>query len=399
MTLLHQQLQAQLQIRDQKNLRRTRHTVSTSCMPHITVDSRAILSFASNDYLGLASHPRIIESLREGALMYGAGSGASHLICGHSQAHALLENRLAKIFASYIPSARSLYFCTGYMANLAIMTGLIGEYANDAMIFSEQLNHASIIDGIRLSRAPVQIYPHKDMTMLASMLAASDAKTKIVVTDSVFSMDGDIALIEQLVALCEKYHAWLVIDDAHGFGVLGHHGHGVLEHAQISSPNIIYMGTLGKAAGVGGAFVVADAVVIDCLIQRARAYIYTTAAPPLLAHALLTALDIIEGPEGIMRRDKLRDLMGQLKNKIKLFKWDILYSESAIVPIIIGDNKMTLDAATYLMDEGMWVPAIRPPTVPDNTARLRITLSALHTNDDVSRLASTIMLLEKKLLC
>ena len=218
-------LQRELQQLDELSLRRRRRTAETPCAPHVTADGREMLAFCSNDYLGLAAHPLVVEALREGATHYGAGSGASHLISGHSRAHAELEERLAEFMSPCIDAARSLYFCTGYMANLAILSTLADK---DADIFSEALNHASLIDGVRLSRAKVRVYPHGDSAALQTLLKASTARKKIVVTDSVFSMDGDLAPLRELAALCEEHGAWLVIDDAHGFGVLGEHGRGAL---------------------------------------------------------------------------------------------------------------------------------------------------------------------------
>src|ERR1700716_3615655 len=287
-------LDRELQSLEERNLRRHRRVANTPCAPQVHVDGRPMLAFCSNDYLGLAAHPAIVAALCDGAVRYGAGSGASHLISGHSRPHALLEERLADFVAPHLESARALYFGTGFMANLAMLTALAGR---DTAIFSEALNHASLIDGARLSRAAVQVYPHGDTDALGRMLAASTAETKMVVTDSVFSMDGDLAPLPQLLALCERHGAWLMVDDAHGFGILGAHGRGALEHFELRSPYLIYMGTLGKAAGVGGAFVAAHATVIEWLVQRARPYIYTTAAAPAPAHAFLARLDIIEGDE------------------------------------------------------------------------------------------------------
>jgi 8-amino-7-oxononanoate synthase len=384
---LLQQLQQQLARLDAQQLRRTRRTTASPCAPQLQVDGKAMLAFCSNDYLGLASHPRIVESLREGALMYGAGSGASHLISGHSRAHALLEERLAGLFDVNLVNARALYFSTGYMANLAVLTAMADK---DTAIFSEALNHASLIDGVKLSRAQATIYPHQDLHQLETLLAASNAAKKLVVTDSVFSMDGEIAPLPALLALCERYGAWLVVDDAHGFGVLGEQGHGVLEHFALRSPNLIYMGTLGKAAGVSGAFVAAHASVIEWLVQRARTYIYTTAAAPALAHALLTSIDIITGREGTALRLHLRQLIMQWRAAIHARHWKLLPSTTPIQPIVIGANQATLDAAAALREQGMWVAAIRPPTVPVDTARLRITLSAAHTSEQIVQLAAAI---------
>lgn len=385
-------LERELQQLEQNSLLRRRRVAETPCAPRVTVDGRDMLAFCSNDYLGLAAHPRLAEALCDGARRYGVGSGASHLVSGHSRAHALLEERLAELMAPHLESARALYFCTGYMANLSLLSGLAGR---DADIFSEALNHASLIDGARLSRANVQVYPHGDTEALARMLKASKAKTKLVVTDSVFSMDGDIAPLPQLLVLCEQFGAWLVVDDAHGFGVLGAGGRGVLEHFDLRSPNLIYMGTLGKAAGIGGAFVAAHATVIEWMVQRARPYIYTTAAAPALAHALLTSIDLIAGQEGAMRRAHLQALITQLKEALHLRRWHMPDSPTAIQPVIIGTNDEALRAAAALYEQGIWVPAIRPPTVPAGTARLRITLSAAHAPADVAQLAAAFNALEQ----
>jgi 8-amino-7-oxononanoate synthase len=378
-----------------QSLTRRRRTADTPCAPRQVVDGRPMLAFCSNDYLGLAAHPRVVAALREGAELYGAGSGASHLVSGHSRAHALLEERLAAFEAPHLVEAKALYFCTGYMANLAVLTALGSD--PDAMIFSEALNHASLIDGARLARAAVTVYPHGDVAALEAKLAASNATTKIVVTDSVFSMDGDLAPLPDLLALCERHGAWLVVDDAHGFGVLGQHGRGALEHFDLRSPNLVVVGTLGKAAGVGGAFVAAHASVIELLIQRARPYIYTTAAPPALAHALLASLDIIEGEEGLVRRAHLARLIALLDNKLRLKRWQRPPSHTAVQPILIGANDEALRVASRLHEQGLWVPAIRPPTVAPGTARLRVTLSAAHTEEDVAQLAAALNALESEL--
>lgn len=393
MTNLIDNVRAQLDELESRSLTRHRRTAETPCAPRQVVDGRDLLAFCSNDYLGLAAHPRVVEALREGASLYGAGSGASHLVSGHSRAHALLEERLAAFEAPHLESARALYFCTGYMANLAVLTGLGS--APDAMIFSEALNHASLIDGARLARAGVTVYPHGDVAALEEKLAASAAPVKIVVTDSVFSMDGDLAPLPALLALCERHGAWLVVDDAHGFGVLGDHGRGALEHFDLRSPNLVYIGTLGKAAGVGGAFIAAHEDVIELMIQRARPYIYTTAAAPALAHALLASVDIIEGDEGEQRRADLRARIAQLDAGLRLERWQRPVSTTAIQPIIIGANDEAMAVAGRLHEQGLWVPAIRPPTVAVGTARLRVTLSAAHTEQDVAQLIAALNQLER----
>ncbi|MES2049543.1 MAG: 8-amino-7-oxononanoate synthase [Pseudomonadota bacterium] len=392
--ILLDQIEVQLEVLNTKSLRRRRRTADSACAPRVAVDGKPVLAFCSNDYLGLAAHPKVIAGLREGAELYGVGSGASHLISGHSRAHVILEERLAEFISPHLETPRALYFCTGYMANLAMLSGLAAVSGKETMIFSEGLNHASLIDGAKLARAQLQVYPHGDVQKLQAMLEASTAPTKIVVTDSVFSMDGDLAPIPALLALCEQHNAWLVIDDAHGFGCLGEHGRGVLEHFNLRSPNIVYMGTLGKAAGVGGAFVAAHATVIDWLVQKARPYIYTTAAPPALAHALMSSLDIIQGAEGQARRQHLQELIAQLRRDLRLSRWTLMESITAIQPIIIGDNAESMRAAASLYEQGLWVPAIRPPTVPEGTARLRVTLSAAHTKDEVARVVEAINALE-----
>jgi 8-amino-7-oxononanoate synthase len=378
---------------DERSLTRRRRAVDTPCAPRLEVEGRPLLAFCSNDYLGLASHPAVVAALREGAALYGAGSGASHLISGHGRAHTQLEDRLAEFESPHLDNARAITFSTGYMANLAILTALGADAG--AEIFSEELNHASLIDGARLARAQVKVYPHAGAAELAALLAASTAPTKIVVTDSVFSMDGDLAPLPDLLALCERHNAWLVVDDAHGFGTLGANGRGALEHFDLRSPNLVYMGTLGKAAGVAGAFVAAHASVIELMIQRARPYIYTTAAPPALAHALLTSLDIISGAEGAARRAHLASLVGRFRAGLRLERWQHPPSDTAIQPIIIGANDEALRAGAGLYGQGLWVPAIRPPTVPADTARLRVTLSAAHTHEDVAQLAAALNQLER----
>ncbi|WP_137172725.1 8-amino-7-oxononanoate synthase [Massilia sp. HP4] len=375
------------------SLVRKRRVTDGACAPRQRVDGRDLLAFCSNDYLGLASHPQVIDALREGASLYGAGSGASHLVSGHGRAHHLLEERLAEWMAPNLEQARALTLCTGYMANLAILTAL-GQDA-DAMIFSEALNHASLIDGARLAKAGVTVYPHGDVAALEAHLEASSAGTRIVVTDSVFSMDGNLAPLPALLAACERHGAWLVVDDAHGFGVLGANGRGALEHFNLRSPNLVYMGTLGKAAGVGGAFVAAHASVIELLVQRARPYIYTTACAPALAHALLASLAIIGGAEGAKRRAHLAGLIKQLRESLDFQRWKLAASATAIQPVIIGSNDDALAASAALHEQGLWVPAIRPPTVAPGTARLRVTLSAAHGIDDVAQLAQALNRLEK----
>ena len=340
--------------------------------------ARELLMFSSNDYLGLAAHPALAQALAEGARLYGAGSGSSHLISGHSLAHDQLEQALACWVRPNIPHAQALFFCTGYMANLAVLSAL-GDAG--AVIFSEELNHASLIDGMKLAKAAVQRFAHRDMVQLEALLAASDAAIKLIVTDAVFSMDGDLAPLDQLLALAEVHDAWLVVDDAHGFGVIGPQGHGTLAHFGLCSQRLILVGTLGKAAGVAGAFVAAHPTIINYLIQAARPYIFTTAAPPASAHALLTSLELMASSEGEQRRARLRELQQQLRAG-----WTLPDSQTPIQPLIIGSNAAVMQLAARLEQAGLRVPGIRPPTVAPGTARLRITLSGSHQAADIERL-------------
>ncbi|MBP0588769.1 8-amino-7-oxononanoate synthase [Paraburkholderia sp. LEh10] len=373
---------------DARGLRRRRRIVDSPCSAHMTVDGRNIIGFASNDYLGLAAHPLLVAAITEGARRYGAGSGGSHLLGGHSRAHAQLEDDLAEFAGGFVDNPRALYFSTGYMANLATLTALAGR---GTTLFSDALNHASLIDGARLSRAEIQIYPHADANALAAMLEASQSAVKLIVTDTVFSMDGDIAPLARLLELAEKHRAWLVVDDAHGFGVLGPQGRGAVAQAALRSKHLISIGTLGKAAGVSGAFVCAHETVIEWLVQRARPYIFTTASVPSAAHAVSASLRIIGGDEGEHRRAHLHSLIERTREMLKRTPWLPVDSHTAVQPLIIGANEATLSAAASLDRANLWVPAIRPPTVPEGTSRLRISLSAAHSHADLDQLESALM--------
>lgn len=374
-----------LQSRRNNGLYRQRLILEGSQGAHVSIAGRKYLSFCSNDYLGLASHPELIEAVCEGATRYGVGSGASHLILGHHSAHHRLEEALA--FFTGFP--RALLFSSGYMANVGIVSALVGH--GDA-VFTDKLNHASLNDAALLSRAKLIRYPHLDMANLEQRLAASQAKCKLIITDTVFSMDGDIVPVVELLTLCEKYDALLLLDDAHGFGILGQQGRGVVSHFDISSPRIIYMATLGKAAGVSGAFVAGQADIIEMLIQYARSYIYTTAAPPLLSHVVLKSLVLIEQEE--WRRKKLKQLIKRLKRDLKSFRWKLLLSFTPIQPVIIGESSKVLQISNALWEQGILIPAIRPPTVPQGTARLRISLSASHSEEDIKQLVNVLRKLE-----
>ncbi|MBY0341855.1 MAG: 8-amino-7-oxononanoate synthase [Rhodocyclaceae bacterium] len=381
---------------ERQHLRRQIRTLDTPCSPHIRIGERELLAFCSNDYLGLANHPALVEAMAEGARTYGVGSGAAHLVSGHSRAHALLEEQLAAMLSPWIPQARALFFCTGYMANLAVTPALVeaGDTASKTSgraIFADALNHASLIDATRLARdADVIEYAHADVAALGAALAGSAAGHKLIVTDAVFSMDGDIAPLPALAQLAEQHDAWLVVDDAHGFGVLGEHGCGALEHFKLRSEHIVYTGTLGKAAGAAGAFVVAHASVIEWLLQRARTYLFTTASPPAVAHTVSRSLALIAGSEGQQRRAALQDNIEHFKSRLQTQQWRLLPSSTAIQPLLIGSNGAALAAASALDRAGLWVPAIRPPTVPSGTARLRIALSAAHTHHDIDTLCDAL---------
>lgn len=381
---MYSELTEQLRVRDQQGLRRYRQVVESPQASHITMDGRDYLAFSSNDYMGLANHPDLIRAACEGAQQYGVGAGASHLIHGHSAAHHSLENALAQ-FTGF-PGA--LLFSTGYMANIGVVTALAGR---EDVIFADKLNHASLNDAALLSRAKFIRYPHLDLAALEQRLAGAAARRKLVITDAVFSMEGDIAPIRQLVALCGKYHALLLLDDAHGFGVLGQQGRGSLflpDGNTAHSPHIVYMATLGKAAGVFGAFVAAQMEVIETLIQTARSYIYTTATPPLLSHALLTSLKRIEQDE--WRREALMRNIQQLQQGLQSSPWKLLPSGTPIQPLLTGQSDEAVRISQALRERGILVPAIRPPTVPQGTARLRISLSAAHQPQDIMRLTQAL---------
>ena len=372
--------------RKSNGLYRHRLTLEGPQGTHVSIAGRKYLSFCSNDYLGLANHPELIEAVCEGAIRYGVGAGASHLIAGHHSSH----HRLEEVLAYFTGFPRALLFSSGYMANAGVVTALVGH--GDA-VFTDRLNHASLNDAALLSRAKLTRYPHLDLAILEQRLAVSQAKRKLVMTDAVFSMDGDIAPVTKLLELCEKYDAWLLLDDAHGFGVLGQQGRGIVSHFNISSPRIIYMATLGKAAGVSGAFVAGQVEIIKMLIQYARSYIYTTATPPLLSHAVLKSLALIEREE--WRRKKLMQLIGRLKRELQSLRWKLLLSVTPIQPVIIGESSEVLQISNALRERGFLIPAIRPPTVPQGSARLRISLSALHSIEDVKQLATVLRELEK----
>ncbi len=384
-------------------LKRKLRVTHSPCDVRATVDGRELKAFCSNDYLGLANHPELIIALAEGGKKYGVGSGASHLISGHGLAHELLETKLASFQEPHIPKARALFFSTGYLANLTAVTGLVRLAPRGcASIYAARLNHASLIDGVRLAGAQndaaIKLFDHTQLDSLTEALKLDTRPLKMIVTDGVFSMDGDLAPVQELLHIAQQYDALLLVDDAHGFGVLGKQGHGILEQADIQSDRIIYVGTLGKAAGVGGAFICAQDAFIEWLIQKGRPYIYSTATPPALAHTLSKSLEIIHGEEGKKRRAHLNQLIKIWQDEMSFSIWEKVSSCTPIQPIIIGSNANALLAAKLLDEAGYWIPAIRPPTVPIGSARLRITFSANHSIDDVRELIRTLKNIEQKTL-
>lgn len=375
----------------QHSLYRYRRTLETPQGPEVIVNGRALINFSSNDYLGLANHPKIIAAFKQAADDYGVGSGASHLVVGHSRLHHELEERLA----DFVGCERVLLFSSGYMANLGTLNALT---ERGDVILQDKLNHASLLDAGLLAEAAMKRYRHGDMKALASRLTAvAETAQAFTVTDAVFSMDGDLAPLPQMVQLCEQYQSLLMIDDAHGFGVLGEQGKGALQHFGLTSSDVpVYMATLGKALGVCGAFVAGSEDLIDYLIQRARNYIYTTALPPAAAGATLMALQVLE--QESWRRRHLQELIRAFRQQMAPCRHLLLNSQTAIQPVLVGEAEKALALSDYLQQQGFLVSAIRPPTVPKGTARLRITLTAAHSQQQVSQLVAALLRLLPELL-
>ncbi|MGZ8187980.1 MAG: 8-amino-7-oxononanoate synthase [Methylosarcina sp.] len=360
-----------------RGLYRSRRIASSPQGVVLTIDGRTLLNFCSNDYLGLANHPSVVAAFKRGADRYGIGSGSAHLLCGHSSAHHALEEELAE----FTGRARSLLFSTGYMANMGIISALA---ERGDTVLEDRLNHASLLDGGLLSAAQFKRYRHVDLAHLEANLAESSGR-KLIVTDGVFSMDGDLAPMDQLSLLAQQQNAWLMVDDAHGLGVIGKRGGGILEHYSLNQNDVpILMGTLGKALGTFGAFVAGSHELIETLIQKARTYIYTTALPPAIAEATRASLKIVAAD--LWRRDKLASLVQHFSQGAKQLGLSLLPSASAIQPVIIGDSQQTMSISKALLEQGFLVGAIRPPTVPTGSARLRITFSALHEEHHIDRL-------------
>jgi 8-amino-7-oxononanoate synthase len=372
---------ARLQELERESLLRRHRIVAGPTGTRVRMGGVELLSFCSNDYLGLANHPELVAAATAGLERYGVGAGSSALVTGHMEVHEALTEALAR----FVGLPRALLFSSGYLANVGVITALAAP--GDA-IFSDALNHASLIDGCRLSRAAVHRYPHVDLDALERLLAETTAANRFVVTDIVFSMDGDVAPLPALASLCERHGAWLVVDDAHGLGVLGREGRGSLAHFGIASPRLVYVGTLGKAAGVAGAFVAGPEDAVEVVLQGARTHIFSTAFPPALAHALLASLQIIARDE--WRRAHLAALIARLRSGVAGQPWRLPASETPIQPLIVGENAAALALSDALRARGVLVPAIRPPTVPAGTARLRISLSAAHSLEDADTLVAAL---------
>ena len=380
---LDAKLKAQLTEREQARLYRHRQVLESPQGVDVVVNGERYVNFSSNDYLGLASHPKVIEALADGARKWGAGSGAAHLVSGHSLPHHALEEELAE----FTGRARALLFSTGYMANLGAVSALLGR--GDS-VFEDRLNHASLIDAGILSRARLKRYGHADASELVTQLDATDSGSKLVVTDGVFSMDGDLAPLPKLVQACQQKDAWLMVDDAHGIGVVGPHGRGSLEHFNLNTEAVpILVGTLGKAFGTFGAFVAGSETLIESLIQRARSYIYTTALPPAVAEATRASLRLIQTES--WRREKLQHLVKRFRQGASESGLPLMDSFTPIQPLLLGDTERALTVSQRLREQGFLISAIRPPTVPEGTARLRITFSAEHEEAHVDRLLNALL--------
>lgn len=372
----------QLEHIKKQHLYRSRKVIDGPQGACIQMQGRSLLNFSSNDYLGLANHPAVKKAFISAVEKYGVGSGSAHLICGHSSEHHALEEELAE----FTGRSRALVFSTGYMANVGILSALLNKQDE---VFEDRLNHASLIDGGLMSGARFRRYSHNDMTRLQQLLDNSKASKKVIVSDGIFSMDGDEAPMTELVALADKYQAALMIDDAHGMGVLGDNGAGLLDQCGLNQQQVpILMATLGKALGTFGAFVAGSESLIEFLIQHARSYIYTTAPPPAVMAATRVSLKLCQ--QESWRREKLNALIQQFRQGAQQLGLSLLDSSTAIQPIIFADNEKTVKASQYLMSKGFLVSAIRSPTVPKGSERLRITLSAEHTETQVNALLDVL---------
>ena len=376
-----EQLNDQLVELAQQGLYRSRRVIESPQGIELQLNGQPIINFCSNDYLGLANHPEVIQAFKAAADRYGVGSGSAHLICGHSSAHQALEEELA----AFTGRDKALLFSTGYMANMGVIAALVGRLDT---VFQDRLNHASLVDGALLSGARLKRYAHADVEHLDSLMDKNSAK-KLIVTDGVFSMDGDFAPLPEIVATAKTHQAWLMVDDAHGLAVVGQKGGGVLDHYNLNQNDVpILMGTLGKGFGTFGAFVAGSETLIETLIQKARTYIYTTAFPAAVAEATRRSLKLIIADD--WRRDKLKHLVECFKLGAAQLGLPLCASNSAIQPLLIGDNQRAVAISNALFEQGFLVSAIRPPTVPQGSARLRVTFSALHEEQHIDRLLDAI---------
>ncbi len=374
-------LEAELDRLARDDLYRSRQVVESAQGVEVQCGGLKLINFCSNDYLGLANHPAVVKAFQNGAAHYGVGSGSAHLICGHSRAHHALEEALAE----FTGRDRALLFSTGYMANIGVISALTGR---GDTVFEDRLNHASLLDGGLLSGARFKRYRHANTDGLLDSLSCTDGRSMIV-TDGVFSMDGDLAPLDVLSQIAKEQDAWLMVDDAHGLGVIGDKGRGIVEHFGLTQQQVpILVGTLGKAFGTFGAFVAGSETLIETLIQKARTYIYTTALPPAVAEATRAALNILIVEQ--WRRENLNDLVRRFRRGAEQLGFPLMPSNSAIQPILIGDSRRAVEIGKRLLDDGFWVGAIRPPTVPQGGARLRVTFSALHEEQQVDRLLESL---------
>ena len=366
----------------QQHLYRAPRLSQSSQQPNMLIDGREVLTFCSNDYLGLANHPELIQAFQQAASKYGVGSGAAHLINGHNIEHQRLEEALAE----FTGRQRALLFSTGYMANIGAINALTGKGES---LYQDRLNHASLMDAGRLSDAKMWRYQHSDMNNLRQRITRSSDDCSLIVTDGVFSMDGDCAKLTELADIANENQSWLMVDDAHGFGVLGKTGAGLVEQEGLNSDQVpVLMATLGKGAGTAGAFIAGDHDLIEFLIQSARTYIFTTAMPPAIAAASCKSLELIQKES--WRRTHLQQLIAQFKQGAVQLDLPMMPSDTAIQPILVGSSDKALNYSQQLLSQGILVTAIRPPTVPAGEARLRITLSAAHTALQVEQLLSAL---------
>ncbi|GGO88921.1 8-amino-7-oxononanoate synthase [Marinobacterium nitratireducens] len=376
------ELRAELEQRQSASLYRRRRVLESAQGTEVQVDGRRYLAFCSNDYLGLANHPEVIRAMHEGAERFGVGGGASHLVNGHSAAHHALEEALAE----FTGRERVLLFSTGYMANLGAINALLDK--RDA-VYQDRLNHASLLDAGLLSGARFQRYLHNDADSLAQKLERTSARRRLVVTDGVFSMDGDLADLPALSSVTRERGGWLMVDDAHGFGCLGRGGRGIVDHFGLGQDEVpVLVGTLGKAFGTAGAFVAGSDDLIETLIQFARTYIYTTSMPPAVAWATLASLRLLERED--WRRDRLASLIRRFRDGCSGLGLELMDSPTPIQPVLVGESDRALAISAALEEQGIFVTAIRPPTVPAGGARLRVTLSAEHNEEQVDRLLDAL---------